>query len=80
MLRQFTLALTATACLAVLPASAQTKTVSLWHPFNLETDMIYGGIKSFNESQTEYKIEARIVPGPADHDRTDQGDCDRFCP
>ena len=64
MLRQCTLALTATVCLAVLPASAQTKTVSLWHPFNLETDMIYGGIKSFNESQSEYKIEARIVPGP----------------
>jgi multiple sugar transport system substrate-binding protein len=64
MLRQCTLALTATVCLAVLPAAAQTKTVSLWHPFNLETDMIYGGIKSFNESQSEYKIEARIVPGP----------------
>ena len=26
--------------------------------------MIHGGIKSFNESQNDYQIEARIVPGP----------------
>ena len=52
MLRQCTLALTATVCLAVLPASAQTKTVSLWHPFNLETDMIYGGIKSLQQARS----------------------------
>ena len=45
-------------------ASAEPKTVSLWHPFTLETDMIHGAIKSFNESQSEYRIDPRIVPGP----------------
>ena len=64
MFRQTALALAASVCVAVSPASAQTKTISLWHPFTLETDMIYGGIKAFNESQSEYKIDARIVPGP----------------
>ncbi len=43
-------------------AAAQTKTISLWHVFNLETDMIYGGIKSFNQTQTAYRIDARVVP------------------
>jgi multiple sugar transport system substrate-binding protein len=43
-------------------ALAQPKPISLWHVFNLETDMIYGGIKSFNESQTAYRIDARLVP------------------
>ena len=52
------LAITAT------PVEAQKKTVSLWHVFNLETDMIHGGIKAFNESQNEYVIDARILPGP----------------
>lgn len=46
------------------PAAAEPKTVSLWHPFTLETDMIHGGIKAFNESQSDYRIDARIVPGP----------------
>ena len=64
MLRHAVLALAGSVCLSLTPALAQTKTVTLWHPFTLETDMIYGGIKSFNESQTEYKIDARIVPGP----------------
>ena len=64
MLKQLALALAGTVCFALTPASAQTKTVTLWHPFTLETDMIYGGIKTFNESQSEYKIDARIVPGP----------------
>jgi len=64
MLRRSLLALAATACLSITPAAAQTKTVSLWHPFTLETDMIHGGIKAFNESQNEYRIDARIVPGP----------------
>jgi multiple sugar transport system substrate-binding protein len=44
-------------------ASAQTKTVSLWHVFNLDTDMIYGGMKAFNESQSEFQVEPRLVPG-----------------
>lgn len=46
------------------PVAAQPKTISLWHPFTLETDMIHGGIKAFNESQSDYRIDARIVPGP----------------
>ena len=62
MLRRLVLACLGTLCLA-FPAAAQ-KTVTLWHVFNLETDMIHGGIKAFNESQNEYKIDARIVPGP----------------
>jgi multiple sugar transport system substrate-binding protein len=48
--------------LASHPVLAQPKTVTLWHVFNLETDMIYGGIKAFNESQPAYRIEPRLVP------------------
>ena len=45
-------------CLGLNAASAEPKTMSLWHPFTLETDMIHGGIKSFNESQDDYRVEA----------------------
>jgi multiple sugar transport system substrate-binding protein len=45
-------------------AAVAQETVVLWHPFSLETDMIHGGIASFNESQDDYRVEARIVPGP----------------
>ena len=38
------------------------KVVTLWHPYNQETDLIHVGIKAFNESQKEYRIEARLVP------------------
>jgi hypothetical protein len=31
--------------------------------FNLETDMIYPGMKNFNASQSKYKVEPRLVPG-----------------
>ena len=48
--------------LMMTAAAAQTKVVTLWHPYNFETDMIHYGIKSFNESQTEYRIEPRLVP------------------
>ena len=51
-------------CLGLNAASAEPKTISLWHPFTLETDMIHGAIKSFNASQTDYRIDPRIVPGP----------------
>jgi multiple sugar transport system substrate-binding protein len=44
-------------------ARAEPATVSLWHVFNLDTDMIYGGMKAFNESQSAYRIEPRLVPG-----------------
>jgi multiple sugar transport system substrate-binding protein len=64
MFKKAALAIVGSVCFSVAPALAQTKVISLWHPFTLETDMIYGGIKSFNESQSEYRIDARIVPGP----------------
>jgi multiple sugar transport system substrate-binding protein len=63
MKRRSFLSIAALMCLSASAAYAQPKTVTLWHVFNLETDMIHGGIKAFNESQNEYRIEARIVPG-----------------
>ena len=62
MLRRLGIVWAAIVCLAIGPAMAQPKPVTLWHVFNLETDMIYGGIKSFNETQTAYRIDARLVP------------------
>ena len=62
MLRRLGIAWAVIACLAIGPAMAQPKPVTLWHVFNLETDMIYGGIKSFNETQAAYRIDARLVP------------------
>ena len=64
MLRRSFLAGSAAAGLAARTASAQaTRTVSLWHVFNLDTDMIYGGMKAFNETQSVYRVEPRLVPG-----------------
>src|SRR4051812_19244819 len=60
MFRRTGVILTALACLWISSAMAQPKPIALWHVFNLETDMIYGGIKSFNESQTAYRIDARL--------------------
>ncbi len=48
--------------LAPLPAMADPKTISLWHLFGYDTDIIFYGIKAFNESQSNYKIEPRLVP------------------
>src|SRR3984885_14675589 len=62
MARRAMLALAGLLLFAAGPVAAQPKTVSLWHVFNLETDMIYGGIKAFNETQTAYRIDARLVP------------------
>ena len=62
MLRRLSVAWAVIACLAIGPAMAQPKPVTLWHVFNLETDMIYGGIKSFNETQTAYRVDSRLVP------------------
>ncbi|MBI3709931.1 MAG: extracellular solute-binding protein, partial [Proteobacteria bacterium] len=45
-------------------AMAQPKTVTVWHVFTLETDIIHIGIKAFNAAQSEFRIEPRIVPGP----------------
>ena len=61
MLRRAVLA--AVAALLVLPnLAAAQKPITLWHVFNLDTDVIYIGIKSFNESQNTYRIEPRLVP------------------
>ncbi len=62
MVRRAMLALAGLLLFAAGPAAAQPKTVTLWHVFNLETDMIYGGIKAFNATQTAYRIDARLVP------------------
>ena len=62
MLQRLSIAWAVIACLAIGPAMAQPKPVTLWHVFNLETDMIYGGIKSFNETQTAYRVDSRLVP------------------
>jgi hypothetical protein len=42
-------------------AAEKPQIVTLWHPFSLETDMIHGGIASFNESQDPYRVEARAA-------------------
>ena len=39
------LGVAAALCLGLDAASAEPKTISLWHPFTLETDMILGAIK-----------------------------------
>src|SRR5215470_8091953 len=62
MLRRIGFILAAIVLLSSGAAMAQSKPVTLWHVFNLETDMIHGGIKSFNEKQTTYRIDARLVP------------------
>lgn len=63
MKRRSFLSLAAMMCLPAGVAYAEPKTVTVWHVFNLETDMIHGGIKAFNESQNAYHIEPRLVPG-----------------
>lgn len=63
MRRRSFLAGSAAAALSAPAARADTRTVSLWHVFNLDTDMIYPGMKGFNGSQAEYQVEPRLVPG-----------------
>jgi len=51
------------AALANARAFAQApKTVSLWHIYNNDSDMIHLGIRKFHEAQTDYRIEQRLVP------------------
>lgn len=47
-----------------LPAAAQPhgKPIQLWHIFNLETDMIHGGIRAWNEANPGQPIVARVLP------------------
>jgi len=50
---------------ATLPATvraAEAKKIALWHIYAREFDMIYLGIKLFNEGQTAYQIEPRLIP------------------
>lgn len=54
--------LTIAGVLWLAPAALAQKPVTVWHVFNLETDIIYVGIKAFNESQNAYRIEPRLVP------------------
>jgi multiple sugar transport system substrate-binding protein len=65
--RDFLLKTTAAVALAdaplSMPALAQAqKTVTLWHIYNNESDMIHLGIKKFNGAQNGYQIEQRLVP------------------
>lgn len=62
MLRRSFLAGSTALGLSATAARAAVKTVSLWHVFNLETDIIYPGMKAFNAAQTDYQIEPRLVP------------------
>jgi multiple sugar transport system substrate-binding protein len=50
--------------LSAASAFAEPKTVTVWHVFNLDTDMIHGGIKGFNAAQNDFRVEPRLVPGP----------------
>jgi len=61
MLRRAVLAAVVAPLLLPGLAAAQ-KPITLWHVFNLDTDIIYIGIKSFNESQNTHRIEPRLVP------------------
>lgn len=61
-IRKSTIALTAVLAIAGTPALAAPKTVTLWHVFNLDTDIIHKGIERFNAAQDEYEIDARLVP------------------
>ena len=78
MLQRLIVAFVAVICIAMGSAMAQPRPVTLWHVFNLETDMIYGGIKSFNETQSTYRIDAAPGSGEPACCRADQGDRHRI--
>ena len=61
MTKKLLLACAAASWLIAGSAMAQ-KVITLWHPYNQETDLIHVGIRTFNESQKEYRIDARLVP------------------
>src|SRR6185312_12372802 len=61
--RDFLLTTAAAVVGARIPALAQQpKTVSLWHIYNNESDMIHLGIRKFNAAENGYRIEPRLVP------------------
>ena len=41
---------------------AEPTTISLWHIYAREFDMIHLGIKLFNEANNGYRIEPRLIP------------------
>lgn len=59
-MRLFT-ALAVGATLLASTAQAETK-LEVWHVFNLKTDMIYDGIKGFEEAHPDVTVDARVVP------------------
>ena len=63
MLRRSFLGGSAAAVLGASSAQAEPTKISLWHVFNLDTDMIYPGMKAFDASQSTYHVEPRLVPG-----------------
>ena len=60
--REFLLQTAAAVVLAEPVLAQQPKTVTLWHIYNNESDMIHFGIKKFHEAQSAYRIEQRLVP------------------
>jgi multiple sugar transport system substrate-binding protein len=58
--------LKSTAALATITATrargAEAKKISLWHIYARDFDMIHLGIKLFNEANTDYQIEPRLIP------------------
>jgi len=42
--------------------AAEPKTISLWHIYAREFDMIHLGIKLFNEANNGFRIEPRLIP------------------
>ena len=52
----------ATGAMSSWPVAAQTTTIQLWHVFNLETDMIHGAIKRWNEANPTVQIDAKVLP------------------
>lgn len=61
--RKFLAALVASsAASASVARAAGSKVVRVWHTFNRDYDMIHLGMKLFNESQSTYVIEPRLIP------------------
>jgi multiple sugar transport system substrate-binding protein len=52
----------AAASTPLIGARAQARPITFWHVFNLETDMVHGAIRLWNQRNPSTPIEARIVP------------------
>src|SRR5262245_23856495 len=60
--RDFLLQSAAVALAGTSARAQQPKTVTCWHIYNNEADMIHLGIKKFHETQNEFRVEQRLVP------------------